>query len=65
MTTSSERSHGEQGTKASRWTRQEDVEEGEPPDLGEGEAKASSGEKGLGAVGSPRSWGQALPWISP
>uniref|UniRef100_A0A8D0R326 CBS domain-containing protein n=1 Tax=Sus scrofa TaxID=9823 RepID=A0A8D0R326_PIG len=31
VTTSSERSHGDQGTKASRWTRQEDVEEGGPP----------------------------------
>uniref|UniRef100_A0A8D1MSC4 CBS domain-containing protein n=2 Tax=Sus scrofa TaxID=9823 RepID=A0A8D1MSC4_PIG len=36
VTTSSERSHGDQGTKASRWTRQEDVEEGGPPGPREG-----------------------------
>nr|KAF6497232.1 protein kinase AMP-activated non-catalytic subunit gamma 3 [Rousettus aegyptiacus] len=36
MTTSSERSHGKRGAKASRWTRQEAVEEEEVPDLGEG-----------------------------
>ncbi|XP_032268037.1 5'-AMP-activated protein kinase subunit gamma-3 [Phoca vitulina] len=35
MTTGSERSHGKQGAKASRWTRQETVEEGELPGLGE------------------------------
>ncbi|XP_048200126.1 5'-AMP-activated protein kinase subunit gamma-3 [Perognathus longimembris pacificus] len=36
MTTSSERVCGKRGTKALRWTRQEAVEEGEPPGLGEG-----------------------------
>uniref|UniRef100_K7GSK9 Protein kinase AMP-activated non-catalytic subunit gamma 3 n=1 Tax=Sus scrofa TaxID=9823 RepID=K7GSK9_PIG len=36
VTTSSERSHGDQGNKASRWTRQEDVEEGGPPGPREG-----------------------------
>ncbi|XP_021558590.1 5'-AMP-activated protein kinase subunit gamma-3 [Neomonachus schauinslandi] len=35
MTTGSERSHGKEGAKASRWTRQETVEEGELPGLGE------------------------------
>lgn len=62
MTTGSERSHGKQGAKASRWTRQEALKEGELPGLGEGEAKASSGELGVGAVGCPRArgWGSAL-----
>ncbi|XP_027797664.2 5'-AMP-activated protein kinase subunit gamma-3 [Marmota flaviventris] len=36
MTTSSEIIHGKRGAKASRWTRQEAMEEGEPPDLEEG-----------------------------
>ncbi|XP_074220407.1 5'-AMP-activated protein kinase subunit gamma-3 isoform X1 [Camelus bactrianus] len=36
MTTSSERSHGKQGTKVLRWTKQEDAEEGEPQGPGEG-----------------------------
>ncbi|XP_037706243.1 5'-AMP-activated protein kinase subunit gamma-3 [Choloepus didactylus] len=36
MTTSSESIHGKWGAKASGWTRQESVEEGEPPRLGEG-----------------------------
>ncbi|VFV25173.1 5-amp-activated protein kinase [Lynx pardinus] len=35
MTTGSERSHEKQGAKASRWTRQEAVAEGELPGLGE------------------------------
>ncbi|XP_057160852.1 5'-AMP-activated protein kinase subunit gamma-3 isoform X4 [Ursus arctos] len=35
MTTGSERSHGKQGAKASRWTRQEALKEGELPGLGE------------------------------
>ncbi|XP_012891200.1 PREDICTED: 5'-AMP-activated protein kinase subunit gamma-3 [Dipodomys ordii] len=36
MTTSSERICGKRGAKALRWMRQEAVEEGEPPGLGEG-----------------------------
>ncbi|XP_062951051.1 5'-AMP-activated protein kinase subunit gamma-3 isoform X2 [Cynocephalus volans] len=36
VTTSSERIHGKRRAKASRWTRKEAVEEGEPPGLGEG-----------------------------
>nr|XP_004662981.2 5'-AMP-activated protein kinase subunit gamma-3 [Jaculus jaculus] len=36
VTTSSKRIHGKRGVKASRWTRQEAVEEREPPGLGEG-----------------------------
>ncbi|XP_006168714.1 5'-AMP-activated protein kinase subunit gamma-3 [Tupaia chinensis] len=36
MTTSSERIRGKRRAKASRWTRQEAVEEGEPPGPGEG-----------------------------
>ncbi|XP_077011276.1 5'-AMP-activated protein kinase subunit gamma-3 isoform X1 [Tamandua tetradactyla] len=36
MTTSSERIHGKRGAKASKWTRQEAMEEGELPGLGEG-----------------------------
>ncbi|XP_036714659.1 5'-AMP-activated protein kinase subunit gamma-3 isoform X2 [Balaenoptera musculus] len=63
MTTSSERSHGEQGTKASRWTRQEDVEEGEPPDLGEGlQSRPAAESTGLEATfpkATPRT--QAAP----
>ncbi|XP_054441625.1 5'-AMP-activated protein kinase subunit gamma-3 isoform X2 [Pteronotus mesoamericanus] len=35
MTASSERSHGKRGAKASRWTRQEAVEEEDLPGLGE------------------------------
>ncbi|KAM5326723.1 5'-AMP-activated protein kinase subunit gamma-3 isoform 1-T2 [Glossophaga mutica] len=35
-TSSSERSHGKRGAKASRWTRQEAVEEEDLPGLGEG-----------------------------
>ncbi|XP_002712528.1 5'-AMP-activated protein kinase subunit gamma-3 [Oryctolagus cuniculus] len=36
VTTSSERLCGKRGTKASRWTKQEAVEKGEPPGVGEG-----------------------------
>lgn len=61
MTTSAEISLGEQGTKVSRWTSQEAVEEGELPGLKGGEATASSGEMGLGAVGSPRDWSWPCP----
>ena len=60
MTTGSERSHGKQGAKSSRWTRQEVVKEGELQGLEEGEAKASSGELGAGAVGHPRAWDPGL-----
>lgn len=38
-TTSPERTCAIRGVKASRWTRQEAVEEAEPPGLGEGEVK--------------------------
>lgn len=48
MTTSSDRSHGKRRAKASRWTRQEAVEEEELPGLGEGKAKASAGRMGVG-----------------
>lgn len=48
MTNSTEISLGEQGTKVSRWTSQEAVEEEELPGLKGGEATASSGEMGLG-----------------
>lgn len=60
MTTSSERSHGKQGAKASRWTRQEAVEEEEVPGLGEGEAKASFGEMGVRGCGKSQSQGPGL-----
>ncbi|XP_060008067.1 5'-AMP-activated protein kinase subunit gamma-3 isoform X2 [Lagenorhynchus albirostris] len=58
MTTSSERSHGEQGTKASRWTRQEDVEEGEPPGLGEGLQSRPAAE----STGLEATFPKATPW---
>ncbi|XP_068400530.1 5'-AMP-activated protein kinase subunit gamma-3 isoform X2 [Eschrichtius robustus] len=58
MTTSSERSHGEQRTKASRWTRQEDVEEGEPPDLGEGLQSRPAAE----STGLEATFPKATPW---
>lgn len=41
--TSSERTCAVRGVKAARWTRQEAVEEAEPPGLGEGEAKGGYG----------------------
>ncbi|KAF6362025.1 protein kinase AMP-activated non-catalytic subunit gamma 3 [Rhinolophus ferrumequinum] len=41
MTTSSKRSRGKRGAKASRWTRQEAVEEDELPGLGEDEGPQS------------------------
>lgn len=41
VATSPERTRAPRGVKASRWTRQEAVEEAEPPGLGEGEAKVS------------------------
>lgn len=41
--TSSERTCAIRGVKAARWTRQEAVEEAEPPGLGEGEAKVGYG----------------------
>lgn len=43
VATSPERTCAPRGVKASRWTRQEAVEEAEPPGLGEGEAKVSYG----------------------
>lgn len=46
VATSSERACAARLVKASRWTRQEAVEEAEPPGLGEGEAKVSSGDRG-------------------
>ncbi|KAM9084351.1 5'-AMP-activated protein kinase subunit gamma-3 isoform 2-T2 [Megaptera novaeangliae] len=58
MTASSERSHGKQGTKASRWTRQEDVEEGEPPDLGEGIQSRPAAE----STGLEATFPKATPW---
>ncbi|XP_012595738.2 5'-AMP-activated protein kinase subunit gamma-3 isoform X2 [Microcebus murinus] len=42
VTTSSERIRGKRRAKASRWTRQEAIEEGEPPGLGEASAAGSS-----------------------
>ncbi|XP_035161640.2 5'-AMP-activated protein kinase subunit gamma-3 isoform X2 [Callithrix jacchus] len=42
VTSSSERIRGKRRAKASRWTRQEAVEEGEPPGLGEASAAGSS-----------------------
>lgn len=41
VATSSERTCAIRGVKASRWTRQEAIEEAEPPGLGEGEVKVS------------------------
>ena len=61
MTTSTEISLGEQRTKVSRWKSQEDVEDRELPGLEGGEATASSGEMGMGAVGSPRDWSWPCP----
>lgn len=45
VATSSERTHVIQDGKASRWTRQEAVEEAEPPGLGQGEVKVSYGDR--------------------
>lgn len=45
VATSPERTRAPRGGKASRWTRQEAVEEAEPPGLGEGEAKVSYGDR--------------------
>ncbi|XP_009181353.1 5'-AMP-activated protein kinase subunit gamma-3 isoform X3 [Papio anubis] len=42
VTSSSERIHGKWRAKASRWTRQEVVEEGEPPGQGQASATGSS-----------------------
>ncbi|XP_028341644.1 5'-AMP-activated protein kinase subunit gamma-3 isoform X2 [Physeter macrocephalus] len=58
MTTSSERSHGEQGTKASRGTRQEDVEDGEPPSLGKGLQSRPAAE----STGLEATFPKATPW---
>lgn len=60
MSTGSERSHGKRGAKGSRWTRQEAVEEAELLGLGEGEAKATSGESGVGGSGLCQSLGLEL-----
>lgn len=64
MTTSSERSHGKRGAKASRWTRQEAVEEEEVPDLGEGQGQFwGDGKEGLWEVPEPEAG--ALPLMPP
>lgn len=46
VTTSPERTRATRGVKASRWTRQAAVEEVEPPDLEEGEAKVGYSDRG-------------------
>lgn len=50
VATSSERACAARVVKASRWTRQEAVEEAEPPGLGEGEAKVSYGNRGAAGI---------------
>ncbi|XP_045416013.1 5'-AMP-activated protein kinase subunit gamma-3 isoform X2 [Lemur catta] len=51
VTTSSERICGKQRAKASRWTRQEAMEEGEPPGVGEGSrARPAAESTGLEAT---------------
>ncbi|KAL2775118.1 5'-AMP-activated protein kinase subunit gamma-3 [Daubentonia madagascariensis] len=51
MTSSPERIHRKRRAKASRWTRQEAVEEGEPPGLGEGpRARPAAESTGLEAT---------------
>nr|XP_012595735.1 5'-AMP-activated protein kinase subunit gamma-3 isoform X1 [Microcebus murinus] len=51
VTTSSERIRGKRRAKASRWTRQEAIEEGEPPGLGEGSwARPAAESTGLEAT---------------
>ncbi|ELK17199.1 5'-AMP-activated protein kinase subunit gamma-3 [Pteropus alecto] len=57
MTTSSERSHGKWGDKASRWTRQEAVEEEEEPDLGEGLQSRPAAE----SIGLEATFPKAIP----
>lgn len=53
VSTSSERICGKPGAKSSPRTKQEAAEEGEPPGLGEGEAKVPSGEVGASVSDPP------------
>ncbi|KAL6082152.1 hypothetical protein STEG23_027327 [Scotinomys teguina] len=64
VTASPERSRATRGIKASRWTRQEAVEEVEPPGLGEGVQSRPAAESTRQEATFPKSTplAQAVPW---